>query len=484
MNTFWGPVLQPLLDASGARRVIEIGADAGKNTTRLARWCKKQSAFADIIDPKPQFDAAAFNDKWRGVAEVHLGLSLDVLPRLPAADVALIDGDHNWYTVYHEIRALIGTGDAPAANPPIMVFHDVSWPWGRRDAYYDIDGIPEEFRQPAALGLISPLRNDWDPHGVMMRLPCAKVAGGPRNGVRTAMEDAFADQRDRFRFIWIEAMSGLAIVVPLARIAQNPALAATLDMVTPNAAMRPIVEWLEYARLIGMMSQYQMVSVFSSGQQEKPVPAGERPLTTAVPTEVWKSVQNGMMTQSYKGRAMLLSPFDVYNYMHLIETLRPATIIEIGSMEGGRTIWMADQLRAHGIDGRVMTVDIAPPTGIEDDRIDVLTGNALDLDEALPASVMSRLPHPLLVIEDAAHTTDMTAAVLKHFDAYLQPGDYMVVEDGNSGSLVGTPELSPPHEAIRAFLRERGRDYELDLSYCDRFGYNVTANPNGWLKRL
>ncbi|MEZ5167505.1 MAG: hypothetical protein R2695_13815 [Acidimicrobiales bacterium] len=36
----------------------------------------------------------------------HRALSLDALRHTPAFDVALIDGDHNWYTVYHECRLL------------------------------------------------------------------------------------------------------------------------------------------------------------------------------------------------------------------------------------------------------------------------------------------------------------------------------------------------------------------------------------------
>ena len=33
---------------------------------------------------------------------------------------------------------------------PVMILHDVAWPYGRRDLYYDPATIPEEFRQPYA----------------------------------------------------------------------------------------------------------------------------------------------------------------------------------------------------------------------------------------------------------------------------------------------------------------------------------------------
>ena len=116
MNIFWTPILRPLLAAARARRVIEIGADSGRNSQRLARWCRANGAFADIIDPLPGFDAAEFDRKWEGAAKVHLAPSLDILDSLPAADVVLIDG-----TPAFADKAG-GAGQAPPADarPPAL----------------------------------------------------------------------------------------------------------------------------------------------------------------------------------------------------------------------------------------------------------------------------------------------------------------------------------------------------------------------------
>ena len=65
-----------------------------------------------VIDPEPQFDPAEHERAFPGRYHFHLGTSLEVLPGLPPADVVLIDGDHNWYTVYHELRLLADDGAA------------------------------------------------------------------------------------------------------------------------------------------------------------------------------------------------------------------------------------------------------------------------------------------------------------------------------------------------------------------------------------
>ena len=77
-------------------RVVEIGALRGDTTASLL-----ESLGADaqlhVIDPVPQFDPAEHARRFAGRYVFHRDTSLRVLPKLDAVDVALIDGDHNWY---------------------------------------------------------------------------------------------------------------------------------------------------------------------------------------------------------------------------------------------------------------------------------------------------------------------------------------------------------------------------------------------------
>ena len=57
-----------------------------------------------VIDPVPAFDPDEHERRFGGRYVFHRDLSLNVLDRCGAFDVALIDGDHNWYTVYNELR--------------------------------------------------------------------------------------------------------------------------------------------------------------------------------------------------------------------------------------------------------------------------------------------------------------------------------------------------------------------------------------------
>jgi cephalosporin hydroxylase len=154
--------------------------------------------------------------------------------------------------------------------------------------------------------------------------------------------------------------------------------------------------------------------------------------------------------------------------------------------EGGSALWFADMQTALGIDGRVVTVDQRPRLPLDDPRIEVVVGEMTRLTGCLSSAVLAALPRPWLVIEDTAHTFDVSLAVLRFFDGWLQPGDYIVIEDGVVRGLPGPQYLAyedGPSRAIEAFLAERGDDYDIDVETCDWFGANVTYAPNGWLRR-
>ena len=59
-----------------------------------------------VIDPIPEFDPAEHEQRFPGRYIFHRDVSHNVLPTLPPVDVALVDGDHNWFTVYHELKML------------------------------------------------------------------------------------------------------------------------------------------------------------------------------------------------------------------------------------------------------------------------------------------------------------------------------------------------------------------------------------------
>jgi cephalosporin hydroxylase len=212
-----------------------------------------------------------------------------------------------------------------------------------------------------------------------------------------------------------------------------------------------------------------------------------RPFASVLKPPVLDDIQWGALNMTYRGVPMLKDPFDLALYTLLIGRLRPRTVIEIGTAYGGSALWFADMLGAHGIAGsRVVSIDIDPRAEVTDDRVEFVRGDAGSLDDVLDQRTMAGLARPLLAIDDGSHMFEDCLAALDFFHRHLRPDDYVVVEDGIL-SQYSHPKYKQfadgPNRAVSAFLAAHPAEYEIDTSLCDWFGYNVTSNPNGWLRR-
>jgi cephalosporin hydroxylase len=206
-----------------------------------------------------------------------------------------------------------------------------------------------------------------------------------------------------------------------------------------------------------------------------------------LPADALMHLQNGTLDTRYKGRRLLKSPFDLALYTRLLAELRPAAIIEIGTLEGGSALWFRDQCRAIGLaDTRILTIDLKPPEMVEE-GIELFAGNSLDPDSSFPGGLLAQLPHPWLVVEDSAHSFASVSAVLSYFDPLLASGDVIVVEDGVVADL-SEPEYSQfedgPNHAVADFLAHGGARYRIRTDLCDFYGPNLTWAPNGWLQKV
>lgn len=199
----------PLMKSRGWSRICEVGAYRGEGTNLLKGIPHLN---ATVIDPCLDANLQQkFSDN--SSVDMRKGLSLEVLPKLNQQfDCILIDGDHNWYTVYNELK-LIAEKDL-LRKGGIIFLHDVERPWGRRDLYYQPDTIPQEYRQQAleqwnSESNKSELINEGVSTAPSMR---ARYEGGTRNGVLTAIEDFEAEKKKDYRFFRVSAGHGLGII--------------------------------------------------------------------------------------------------------------------------------------------------------------------------------------------------------------------------------------------------------------------------------
>jgi hypothetical protein len=208
MIAFADKVVKPFILESGYRRICEIGSNRGENADKLLEL---PSIELTLVDPCTNLDLSIKYKDTKNV-RVERGLSLEVLPRLSQRfDCILLDGDHNWYTVYHELKIIDERGVLEEGGT--IFLHDVGWPYGRRDMYYQPELIPAEFRQPhERKGLVYGDANLSDTSKFNADLYNAVREGGPRNGVLTAVEDFVNGNVQRYEFFRFREEVGLGVL--------------------------------------------------------------------------------------------------------------------------------------------------------------------------------------------------------------------------------------------------------------------------------
>ncbi len=216
MIAFWETVVAPLLEARAARVIVEVGVLGGDTTVKLLEYAEAHDCVVHAIDPVPA--APKFIDdlgqRYGRHFVFHQEKSLDALPRIDEPDAILIDGDHNWYTVVNELRLLAAAAVQRSQPFPLTFLHDIGWPYGRRDAYYDPDAIPPEHRQPFRKAGVVPGMTELSPtSGINLGANNALQEGTDRNGVLTAVEDFLTDTGLVLVFKTVAGYNGLGIIV-------------------------------------------------------------------------------------------------------------------------------------------------------------------------------------------------------------------------------------------------------------------------------
>jgi hypothetical protein len=232
---FWKWLLERMLEAAEPEVILEVGAGTGRNTSNLATFAESHDCVVHVVDPEPGFDVDAWRREHPALV-FHRARSVDALPEIGEVDVALLDGDHNWFTVHRELE-LVGEAAAGAARPfPLTFVSNVSWPYARRDSYADPPAIPGEHLHPhRKAGIVFGEAALSDERGINGGLFNAEQEGTPRNGVLTAVEDFVAETGSALALQLVPGYSGLAVLASRDLLGGRPRLRVAFDrLMTPE----------------------------------------------------------------------------------------------------------------------------------------------------------------------------------------------------------------------------------------------------------
>jgi hypothetical protein len=232
------------LELAGVRTIVEIGSERGVMTRELAEWTSARGGHLHTVEPSPDPEIVSL-DARSGDFTLVKGSSPNALAGIPPCDAYIVDGDHNYWVVSHELEAIYGS-DRAEDQGPLSILHDVGWPCARRDQYYSPRALPPEGVHPHSRdrGKV-PGRSELVEGGFRgpLEFASAKHEGGPRNGVLTAVED-FLAERDSLSYRHIPSIFGVGVIFPSAA-----SYATELDRALAPYHQNPLLEKLERNRI-------------------------------------------------------------------------------------------------------------------------------------------------------------------------------------------------------------------------------------------
>ena len=123
----------------------------------------------------------------------------------------------------------------------------------------------------------------------------------------------------------------------------------------------------------------------------------------------------------WKGLTLMKDPMTLSIYMMMIQDIKPKTILEFGTYDGGSALWMEDIMKSLSLDCKIHTFDINPDRVKlpEDSKIKYHELDNNKINEFIDQSreLFENMESPILIIEDSHVNVD---EVVKSIDPFLK----------------------------------------------------------------
>jgi cephalosporin hydroxylase len=215
----------------------------------------------------------------------------------------------------------------------------------------------------------------------------------------------------------------------------------------------------------------------ADGRPQKPTPVPDE-LTSAFVEAVWRSLPWNHTT--WLGRRIETAPTDLLAYQEIINAVQPDYIIETGTGDGGRALFLASMCELVG-HGEVISISALPAEDLpQHPRLRYLAGRPHTQDTVRSVRKIVGSGRAMVVLGSCVERVKVTA----EFEAYapLVPvGSYVVVADTIvNGHPVWPAFGDGPAESVKQILTLHGEfvpDPKMEK-------YSLTFNPGGFLQRV
>ena len=179
----------------------------------------------------------------------------------------------------------------------------------------------------------------------------------------------------------------------------------------------------------------------------------------------------------WKGLTLMKDPMSLSIYMMILQNLKPKTIVEFGTYDGGSALWMEDTMKSLSLDCNIYTFDINQERVKlpKDSKIKFHKVDNHKIKEFIDEkrNMFAKMESPILMIEDSHQNSN---GIIRAINPFLKSGDYVIIED--------TLDQNKYQKTIMSEDGISSMNYEVDTFYCDFWGVNNSWNVNSIFKKI
>lgn len=193
-------------------------------------------------------------------------------------------------------------------------------------------------------------------------------------------------------------------------------------------------------------------------------------------------------TLNWRGAPMIKNPCDLWMMLELLQSVKPAVLVETGTHHGASALYFSEITKLLGSPVKVITVDINPKWHFDPEKFGITSIVGYSTNQSVLENVrhevnavLAHTPGPVLVSLDSDHSEENVTRELELYSPLVTRNSYLIVEDTNVNGHPAALDYGPgPWEAVEKFLITH-TEFVRDRS-CER--HLLTFFPGGWLKRV
>jgi cephalosporin hydroxylase len=214
------------------------------------------------------------------------------------------------------------------------------------------------------------------------------------------------------------------------------------------------------------------------GMPTVPAPVPDE-LKWAFTEAVWRNLP--WRDTTWMGRAITTAPTDLLAYQEMIFAVRPDWVIETGTGDGGRALFLASMCELVG-HGEVVSIDPELSDQLpQHPRLRYLGGSGHDPATVDAVRALVGESGRALVVLGQTLARDLTSKQFEAYAPFVPVGSYVVVADTVVNGHPVWPGFGPgPAEGVKQILNRHGEF----LSDPTLEKYSLTFNPSGVLRRV